>query len=69
MGMETRARSHFTPSGGAQVTKEVVELPSFVSGILFNKLDPTSSGVVSQQTFTAFWRGKLERADPSTVRA
>lgn len=49
-----------------KVTKQIVELPSFVSDILFTKLDPTGTGAVTQEAFTAFWRAKLERADPST---
>lgn len=49
-----------------KVTKQIVELPSFLSGMLFSKLDPTGTGAVTQEAFTAFWRAKLERADPST---
>jgi len=53
-------------AGFADVTREVVELPSMFSGLLFDRLDAQRTGKVTKDQFLAFWKPVLEPADTAT---
>ena len=57
------APSGMTRAAFADVTREVVELPSMFSGVLFDRLDAGGAGRVTREQFNAFWQERLAGAD------
>ena len=50
----------------SDVTREVVELPSMFSGVLFDRLDAERVGRVTRDQFLGFWHPVLEQGDTAS---